>query len=244
MSHAVQRHFDRLSQRYSQNFAPGAGPSHFGFAKRIELVTALVHDSSGSLLDCACGTGEVSACALRAGSFTRAVLVDLSSKMLERAASQRSDLACPDVQFCQSDIFAYHPASKADFDVILCLGLVAHTGELPRLLAHLKTLLGRDGRILLQTSLASHLGVRIVRRVAGNRFDRRAGYRLSYFTLADIAAACVESGLVVEQVRRYCFGLPFGDAVFATGNYYLEKALAPLAARVGAEAICVLGHAR
>ena len=86
--------------------------------------------------------------------------------------------------------------------------------------------------------------MRIVRRVAGKRFARRSGYQLSYFTLADIAAASIESGLAVEQVRRYCFGLPFGETMFAAGNYYLERALAPLAARVGAEAICVLGHGR
>jgi ubiquinone/menaquinone biosynthesis C-methylase UbiE len=243
MTPPVQRHFDRLSLHYSQNFTVGGGAT-YGFAKRIELVASLVRDANGALLDCACGTGEVSASALRAGSFTRAVLVDISSKMLERAAAQRPHLNCADVEFCQSDIFAYQSAAKSRFDVILCLGLVAHTGQLPRLLGHLKTLLSPNGRILLQTTLASHLGVRIVRQVAGHRYARHAGYQLSYFTMADIGTACAESGLIVAGVRRYCVGLPFGDTVFPAGNYYLEKALAPLAARVGAEAICLIDHVR
>jgi ubiquinone/menaquinone biosynthesis C-methylase UbiE len=242
MTHAVKTHFDRLSSRYDQNFSRRRGGKSFEFGKRAELVDSLVRDSSGALLDCACGTGEISAAALRAGSFSRAVLVDVSGAMLDRAAARPEAMPCVDIEFRESDIFAYQPVSNEEFDVILCLGLIAHTGELSRLLAHLKTMLCRNGRILLQTSVADHLGIRIVRRTLGNRYARRAGYRLSYFTLGDISAASTEAGLVVADIRRYCFGLPFGETLFPFGNYCLERAMAPLAARVGAEAICVLAH--
>ena len=65
-------------------------------------------------------------------------------------------------EFVQSDVFDFKP-SDARFDLILCLGLIAHTGRLDILLPHLKSMVTPRGRIILQTTLTDHLGTRIVR---------------------------------------------------------------------------------
>jgi ubiquinone/menaquinone biosynthesis C-methylase UbiE len=239
----VKAHFDGLSATYSRNFSRVRSGKSYEFGKRAALVATLVQDASGRLLDCACGTGEVTAIALKAGSFSHATINDISGAML-RAAKEQLKTGAFDgsLEYRQMDIRDYNPGVDERFDVILCLGLIAHVGNLGQLLGRLKAMLSRNGRIVLQTSVADHLGVRIVRHLTARRYSRRNGYALSYYSLRDIEMSCQDAGLAVQKTARYCFGLPFGDAVWARGNYWLETITQKLSARYGAEAICVLCH--
>lgn len=242
MSNPVTKHFDHLADRYSQSFTDAKTGKNFEFRKRAELVGSLVRGSTGTLLDCACGTGEVTASTIASGSFSRIVLVDASEMMLDRARTRVRALAGGEIDLHHTDIFAFEPPPSEQFDVILCIGLIAHTGELPRLLSRLARMLKCDGKILLQTSLTDHLGVRVVRRLSSRSIASRQGYSLSYFSLADITRLSQMSGLEVKVVRRYCFGLPWGDRLLPIANHWLERAMAPVSTRLGAEAIFVLTH--
>lgn len=241
----VKAHFDTLSSRYSRNFDGPRSGKRFEFVKRAELVAGLVSGRAGSLLDAACGTGEVTAAALTAGRFSRAELVDLSGAMLTRARHWLSQAGLSaEIAYHETDIFSFNPGQRVRFDVILCLGLIAHSGDLTRLLAHLRAMLAPDGLILLQTSLASHPNIRLTRALTARRFRHREGYDLSYFTLDDIDRSSREADLVLSTISRYRFGLPFGDRVWPYGNYLLERATQSFAAARGCEAICALTHSR
>src|SRR5947207_7714357 len=98
------------------------------------------------------------------------------------------------LEFAHSDVFNFKP-SDSHFDLILCLGLIAHVGRLETLLSHLKSMLTPGGRIILQTTLTDHVGTRIVRALTARRELARRGYRVSWFSQRDIADACHNAGL-------------------------------------------------
>jgi len=242
---AVQQFFTENATDYSSLFLPKRSGSNFGFLSRLNLASQMTANISGRLLDCACGSGEITAAILGSKRFTGATIVDLSPKMLEIAQQRINDnLKLPNVsslEFIQSDIFAFDAQTRAgQYDLILCLGLIAHTGRIDELLSKLKTLLSPRGKILLQSSLLDHAGNRLVRWLTQERYRRRHGYRISYFRHKDIEHAAERAGLAIGDARRFTFGFPFGDRLSARINYHLEKAMNQWSRARGAEALYLL----
>jgi 2-polyprenyl-3-methyl-5-hydroxy-6-metoxy-1,4-benzoquinol methylase len=238
--------FNLAKNSYSNFFLDRRSGANFGFRKRLDLVQDMSRGSSGALLECACGTGEITEAVLRSGHFERAVIVDISNEMLE-CARERIVTGCTagfvDLEFIAEDIFSYCARGTAHkFDVILCLGLIAHTGKLKELLLLLRQLLVPGGQLLLQSTVLDHAGVRFVRRLTSERYYRRFGYRITYYTTRDIVAAASVAGLQVMALRRYMLGLPFGDRICPWANFYLESFLEKWAERHGMEALYAMGH--
>lgn len=125
-------------------------------------------------------------------------------------------------------------------DLIVCLGLIAHTGRLPELLRLLRGLLAKDGVILLQSTLLDHPGTRMERFFSHERYFRKHGYRINYFRHQDIEAAAASAGLIIAACQRYSLGLPFGDRLWGWGNYQLERIFQRWAAPRGSEAVYIL----
>jgi ubiquinone/menaquinone biosynthesis C-methylase UbiE len=167
--------------------------------------------------------------------------VDISAEMLHTAKELlTSQIKNAEVQFVQSDVFNFKPSDSC-FDLILCLGLIAHTGRLDFLLQHLKSMLAPGGRIILQTTLTDHLGTRVVRAFTSRSELARRGYRISWFSQRNISEACHRVGLRILETRRHGLGVPFGDRLWPSANYQLESRLNKWASRHGADAIYLLG---
>jgi ubiquinone/menaquinone biosynthesis C-methylase UbiE len=197
--------------------------------------------SSGRLLDCAAGTGEITCALLKSGRFNHATVVDVSPAMLQSAKDLlRSLIKNVELEFVESDVLTFKPTNSS-FDVILCLGLIAHTGRLDILLPHLKSMLTPRGRIILQATLTDHLGARIVRALTARTEVTRRGYRISWFSQRDISDACERAGLRILETRRHSVGVPFGDRFSPWANFQLETRLEKWASRHGADAIYLLG---
>jgi 2-polyprenyl-3-methyl-5-hydroxy-6-metoxy-1,4-benzoquinol methylase len=241
MTRPVKAHFEQLSDTYGENFAKHRSGTTYNFRERARLVLDLLGACSGNLLDCASGSGEITAAVLQTGQYSRATIIDISGKMLASAKQRVNESGFSgEVTFLEADVFRYRPISEEKYDVILCLGLIAHTGRLEELLRQLKAMLSPDGVILLQTTLYDHFGVKVVRWLTDRRYVQRHGYRISYFRGTDIAASCALAGLAIRQLKRYCFGLPFGDKIFPLGNYWVEILLGSMAKRMGSEGIYLL----
>jgi ubiquinone/menaquinone biosynthesis C-methylase UbiE len=246
-ANAVHTFFTEATANYSGLFLAKRSGSNFEFRQRLEIAAELSAAASGSLLDCGVGPGEITAAVLRTGRFRRAVCLDISQPMLELARRAiKPTLAkhmVTELELVRKDVFEF-TAENADrrFNLILCLGLIAHTSRLSELLGSLRRMLAADGAILLQTTLLDHSGVLIVSALTKERYFRRHGYRISYFRQRDILDAASHSGLAVVGCRRFRVGFPFGDSIWACGNYWLEKALQRFATSHGAEAIYVLKH--
>jgi cyclopropane fatty-acyl-phospholipid synthase-like methyltransferase len=152
----------------------------------------------------------------------------------------RSLIKNVELEFVESDVLTFKPTNSS-FDVILCLGLIAHTGRLDILLPHLKSMLTPRGRIILQATLTDHLGARIVRALTARTEVTRRGYRISWFSQRDISDACERAGLRILETRRHSVGVPFGDRFSPWANFQLETRLEKWASRHGADAIYLLG---
>jgi 2-polyprenyl-3-methyl-5-hydroxy-6-metoxy-1,4-benzoquinol methylase len=237
----VAAYFDSLPETHKLQFRERASGANFNFQQRLALACELGGASSGRLLDCAAGTGEITCALLRSGTFDHATVVDVSPAMLQSARELlTSRIQSADIDFVQSDIFNFKP-SETRFDLIVCLGLIAHSGRLDILLPHLNSMLTADGRIILQTTLTDHLGTRIVRALTSRSELARRGYKISWFSQQDISNACDRAGLQILAKRRHSFGVPFGDRVWPWANFQLESRLKKWAARHGADAIYLLG---
>ena len=237
----VATYFDKLPESHKRQFEQRASGANFNFQQRLKLACELGGASSGRLLDCAAGTGEITCALLNSGRFDHATVIDVSATMLQGAKELlTSQIRTTAIEFVQSDIFDFDPTDSR-FDLILCLGLIAHTGRLNILLPHLKSMLTPGGRIILQTTLIDHLGTRIVRALTSRSELARRGYRISWFSQRHIAEACHDAGLQIIEIRRHSFGFPFGDRLWPWANFQLETRLEKWANRRGTDAIYLLG---
>ncbi|MFZ1110075.1 MAG: class I SAM-dependent methyltransferase [Rhodomicrobium sp.] len=236
----VAKHFDRVSSNYARYFVNRKTGIHFCLQRRLELSRELAAGTSGRLLDCACGTGEITCALITGGQFDAATLNDISAAMQEKArALLAAEAPSVSSRFVQSDIFEFAPGDEK-FDFIMCLGLIAHTGRLEQLLDRLKWLLAPGGRILLQTTLANHPHTVVLRMLTSSYYRKRFGYQLAYYTHADIVDACARNGLRIARSRRYQVGFPLLHQLWAWGSFQVESRLQRWASRYGTEAIYLI----
>ena len=241
MNDPVAAYFEKLPEAHKRQFEQKASGASFYFQTRLRLACELAAGSAGRLLDCAAGTGEITCALLRTGRFSHATLVDISPAMLESAKHLlSSQIINTQLEFVRSDVFDFKP-NDSGFDLVLCLGLIAHIGRLNILLPHLKSMLRPDGRLILQTTLTDHIGTRMVRAVTARRELAQRGYRISWFSQRDVVDACRTAGLQILELRRHSLAIPFGDRLWPWGNFQLEKRLQNWASRHGADAIYLLG---
>ena len=240
MNDPIAAYFDKLPQTHKRQFTRSDSGASFNFQMRLGLACELAAGSVGRLLDCAAGTGEITCALLKSGSFSHATVADISPAMLQSAKELLSaQTTNTNLEFVHSDVFDFKPCDSS-FDLILCLGLIAHVGRLEILLRHLKSMLTPGGRIILQTTLTDHVGTRVVRAVTARRELAQRGYRISWFSQRDIANACDATGFRVLEMRRHSLGIPFGDRLWPWANFQLEKRLQNWAGRHGADAIYLL----
>lgn len=233
----VAEHFERRAPQYAHHYSASRTGTNCYFRQRLRLACELARGTAGRLLDCACGTGEITRELLRSGSFHHATINDISPAMLQRARTLlTAEITTTELTFVQSDIFQVDPGGEP-FDLIVCLGLIAHVGRLDALLRHLKSLLAPGGRILFQTTLADHVFTRIRRAMSAKRQLEQYGYRMWDYSHADIARACGRAGLRVVEMRRHTVGIPCGDRIWPQLNFFVEGWLETWAARHGVDAV-------
>ena len=239
----VQEFFDAEACRYAEQFLPRKSGRAVVFQTRLALARELSRGCSGRLLDCATGTGEISAAIYASGQFRDATFVDISSEMLRQAQARLSHCPGRNLHFEQADIFRYLMglAAGVKFDLIVCLGLIAHTGRLEELLRSARWHLADGGRFLLQTSIADHWGNCLWRLLLDRQATKNHGYTFSYYTQQQISEAIQRAQLAIFAVRRYAVGFPFLEKVAPWANYRFEVSFSNWASRKGAEAIYVLG---
>ena len=238
----VEDFFNRNCDAYSGLFSERKAGKNYQFGKRLAIAKSLSEGRTGALLDCAVGSGEIMGEVLRAGRFDSAHAVDISGSMLARARST-IDRTTPSVgcSYFRSDVFEYLSSAYSKgrrYDFILCLGLIAHTGRLDELLRLIRSVMNdAGGMVLLQSTLLDSPGTRMERFVSSGRYKRREGYNIAYYQLDDLRRAAELNGLKVMREERFGLSIPFGDKIWAFGNYYAEKLAAPVTQKHGAEVI-------
>lgn len=153
------------------------------------------------VLDIGCGDGSISLPLLTATN--RLTLVDLSGGMLEIAKSRIPKVAAERVGVVNGDFLAADLGSQT-FDLIICLGLLAHVDSAAQVIAKITGLLSVDGAVIMESTDAGHF---LARRKG--LFDRalqmagRVPYPLTRTTSDEIAGMFKDRGFELSAIFRY-----------------------------------------
>ena len=243
---AIHEFFTEGADDYSSLFTSQKTGANHGFRERLALANDLTSKTNGALLDCACGSGEITASLLATGRYDTAEIVDLSSRMLKLAGGNITSATSgldfiPEIHYTNSDIFGHlEMLRERRFDLILCLGLIAHTGKLDVLLSKLRPLLNPQGAILLQSTVLNRAFSRITRAATAKRYLRNHGYSITYYTEDNIRDTAASAGLTISSQENFSLGLPFGDRICPPLNYFLESKCQNWSKRHGTEALFLL----
>ncbi len=211
---------------------------------KLEIIKSLSVKSSGTLLDCAVGDGQITAQVISSNQFTRVVLVDISEKMLEIAKDncQVSIARELNLETTHSDIYEFLESSESDsYDLIICSGLIAHISDALKLFKLLHKALSPNGRIILQSTLLDSPITAIVKTLTEKDYYAKNGYMINYYKHKDIIQLCDQANLEIDSWQRFSMGLQFLDNKLPPKlNHFLENILGSIAKFSGTEAIYLL----
>lgn len=158
------------------------------------------------ILDIGSGDGSISLQFLDAD--TKLVLLDISENMLALARQNCPTEYIGNVTFLNRDLSKY--TSDGDFDVVLCLGVLAHVPNVDDAIKKIKSLLRPGGVCVLQFTdqrqwLAGlqWLVYSLLRWLSG-----KDGYWVNPITHANIMALVTDNGFQVVDAVRYSFLFP------------------------------------
>lgn len=244
MSKEVRKFWEKTAVAYTGNYSEKMCGTNHNFRTRLALSSVMVRGCGGRLLDCATGSGEITQAILQGGSFTDADVVDISQPMLDLSRERlRSLEARVQMRWVCADVFDFLESQPIEprYGLVLCLGLIAHTGRLERLLGLCGERLAHGGAILLQTSLLDHAGTRFLRWFSARRHERKKGYGIHYYADADVERIVQGAGLRILGKRRFVVGIPYGDRICARLNYHIEKMGEGWSSRHGMDGLYLIG---
>jgi len=189
----------RLSFENPQWYLRG---NRFNIEIRVETVQQFVGDRQFShILDIACGDGSLSLPLLSASN--RLTLLDVSAGMLSAAEARVPAEFRSRVEFINGD-FLKTELPRVHFDLIICVGLLAHIASPQALVERMVSLLRPGGIIITEGTDAGHPLNRAL--VSYRKLRSRMGGPSFVFNLlpgADVVRMFTGQGLELSTVYRY-----------------------------------------
>jgi ubiquinone/menaquinone biosynthesis C-methylase UbiE len=185
-----REHFDRWSRDYEHDHV-----SRWLQELQLEALAALGPRLDDRLLDVGCGSGA----AVRAAARTvdRAVGVDLSEGMIDRAHEVAR--ATPNVEFSVADAEAL-PFEDATFTAVLCTTSFHHYPSPERAVAEMARVLKPAGRVVIADMVSDHLIMRVVDELLRRTQHSHVG--------------CQRSSCIARLLSRAGFGEPTARPLF------------------------------
>lgn len=187
---------------------------------RVETVQYFLRGRGfNQILDIACGDGSASIPLLNAQR--QLTLLDLSSSMLSIARTNVPPDLRDRVQVINQDFLSvdFKPQS---FDLIICLGLLAHVDSPKDVIGRIAQLLRPDGVVIMEStdagSFLNRLGVSYHRLLEA---FGRVKYRYTLTTTEQVVQMFATSGLELSAIYRYSLPpLPGIDRIFSQRALY------------------------
>ncbi len=161
-------------------------------ALRERILYNLIGEVKGKeIIDIGCGNGELTRDYISDNSVT---FLDFSEEMISLAKSSLPDDKKSNADFIISDILNYN--TEKTFDIVICIGVIAHIENIDSLINKLKNLTSPGGIIVIQYSAAEKF-ITFLNRIKKSVFFRRYQnqYRVNVTSSADIRKI-----LAVEQL--------------------------------------------
>jgi 2-polyprenyl-3-methyl-5-hydroxy-6-metoxy-1,4-benzoquinol methylase len=169
---------------------------------RTETVQEIVQGKEfHHILDIACGDGSISIPLLRAQN--RLTLLDISSSMLAHARSHIPAELLPNVEMLNRE-FLSAELQPQGYDLIICLGLLAHVDNPVEVIAKIKSLLRPGGMIIMESTDSGHPLNSIARFM--NRLSqlwRPIHYPVNLITSDDVIRMFAQHQLCLVSIFRY-----------------------------------------
>lgn len=180
-------------------------PRHFDIRIRAETVQQFTEKLTvDNVLDIGCGDGSLSLPLLP--RCKRLTLLDLSSKMLELARKKVPVERLNDVDLINGN-FIGAKLQPQSFDLILCIGVLAHVDSPAAVIAEVTRLAKPGASVILEFTDSFHFwGVPIVVYQNVLKLFRPQPYALNRLRRRQVIGLCHENGLKESVVYRY--GLP------------------------------------
>ena len=179
----------------------------FNIKARAYIVSKLLGNLRGkSILDIGCGDGSISRQFLSGSN--QLTLLDLSTNMLQLAQRQTPQEHLQSTRYINNDFVKC--GFVDEFDVVLCLGVLAHVNSLPETVQAISASLKRGGVCILQISDADSLFSRAMRAYGVLRRAKpvELGYVLNQTTSRMIQTLAGENGLQFLRQCRYSLLMP------------------------------------
>jgi len=201
--------------------APGwyLGGTEFNIRIRRETVRHLAAGlRPDRILDIGCGNGAISIPLLRPDN--RLTLVDVSSAMISMAQTNVPTELADNVQLLNKDLMVAHLEPQA-YDLILCLGVLAHVDSTSATLARIASLLRPGGSLILEFTDAFHpIGLLNVLYHKLRVTLRPPAYSLNLLSHRDVFAMLETANLTVVSAYRYGMWLPLLHKLFSQHTLY------------------------
>jgi ubiquinone/menaquinone biosynthesis C-methylase UbiE len=221
--------------------------SGFNIRIRRETVLAMVGGARyDNILDIGCGNGSISLPLLRPDN--RISLADISSRMIAIARSNVPASLAGNVQFVNDD-FMTAELEPRTYDLIVCLGVLAHVDSPAASLARIAALLRPGGRLILEFTDAFHVSGRP--RVLYHRLLnlwRPQPYALNLLSRRTMDRLLASNDLKIAATYRYSLWLPrLGTVLSQDQLYRLVRAIYGSFPRgrnafLGNQYICLVRH--
>lgn len=213
----------------------------FNVTIRQRVVRELLGNLKQSrILDIGCGDGRISL--QYASSTNTIVLLDLSAEMLNLARQNTPAEFRTTIQYTNGDLQTYQ--SQEQFDVILCLGVLAHVDSVEHTIAKIASLLKPGGSCVVQMTDNGSLGGRLLNTAYNvrNRITVAHEYTLNMTYFTHLATFAHNNGMNIVKERRYLAPFPGmgrlpNDWLLKYQLYTLRR---PALSKIGSEVICLL----
>lgn len=186
---------------------------------RVEtLQEFLKNESFSRMLDVGCGDGSLSLPLLtRERHLT---LVDFSEAMLSVARSRVPAELAGNVEIRKEDFMAAR-FSQGDYDLIICVGVLAHADSPSALIKKIVSLLKPGGSLILEQTDASNVMTGITRLMEKPKyFFVPEKYERNRLSSADLRRIVAECGLDLVASFRYSLPLPGMHRLISQNGLY------------------------
>ncbi len=154
-----------------------------------------------SVLDIPCGTGAMSIPLL--SKTEKLTLVDIANNMLEVAKKSIPEKDLQKVNIIHDDFFNLNLPEQS-YDLVICLGLLAHVNSPEQLLKKLSSMVAPDGLLIIQNTNSSHFYSYLIRLYLGvKHMIRRQPYTLNKVNAELLETHLKQNGFDMQSCFRY-----------------------------------------
>lgn len=203
---------------------------------RARMVRAMLPALAGkSVLDLGCGDGRISI--PLAGEASELCLVDASAAMIENARRRIPPEDAGKVRCLCTDLADFAPPHR--FDVVLCIGVLAHVADLRATARLIARALVPGGCAIIQLTDESSLLGRLTYRLGALRRRRRNPElrMLNHMTLQEVRGELAQAGLGFSGLCRYVLIPGIRALPPAMTQAIFSVTTAPSLARFGGEVL-------